>query len=63
MHDGPILIEGEDVLSPGETAVVRLHPLFPDYWPEVTDGLSLSMFEGVRKVGEAVVIEVVAPAR
>ncbi|MEZ5092985.1 hypothetical protein [Nocardioides sp.] len=51
------------MLTPGETAILRLHPLFPDYWPEVSDRLSLGMFEGSRKVGEAGVIEVVAPDR
>ena len=42
---------------------MRLHPLFPDYWPEVSNGLTLGMFEGPRKVGDAVVIEVVGPDR
>lgn len=63
MHDGPLLIEGQNVLSPGEVAMVRIHPLVPDLWPEISDGLPLGMFEGSRKVGEAVVIEVVAPDR
>ncbi|MFC5175648.1 hypothetical protein [Nocardioides taihuensis] len=62
VHDGPLLIEDQDTLSPGEVATVRLHPLVPDYWPEVSVGLSLGMFEGSRKVGEAVVIEVVEPS-
>lgn len=62
MHDGPLLIEGQDVLNPGEVATVRLHPLFPEYWPEVSEGLILGMFEGSRQVGEAVVVEVVSPS-
>lgn len=43
--------------------MVRVHPLLPNHWPEGSDGLPLGMFEGSRKVGEAVVIEVVAPDR
>jgi hypothetical protein len=61
MHDGPLLIEDQEILEPGGVAVVRLHPLFPDYWPEVSAGLKLGMFEGSRQVGEAVVIEIVNP--
>ncbi|GAA3527979.1 hypothetical protein AFL01nite_02840 [Aeromicrobium flavum] len=63
MHDGPLLIERQEALAPGEVAIVRLHPLVPDLWPRVSEGLRLGMFEGPRKVGDAVVIEVVAPAR
>lgn len=62
LHDGPLLIEGQDWLAPGEDALVALHPLVPDHWPQVTVGLLLGMFEGSRKVGEAVVVEVVLPA-
>lgn len=61
MHDGPLLLEGQDRLNPGETTIVRLHPLVPNYWPKVSDGLTLGMFEGSRQVGDAVVIEVVSP--
>ncbi|SKB10100.1 hypothetical protein [Aeromicrobium choanae] len=63
MHDGPLLIERREILDPGEVAIVCLHPLFPEFWPEVSEGLPLVMFEGSRKVGEAVVIEVVPPVR
>ena len=63
MHDGPLMIEGQEVLAPGEVAIVRLHPLFPEYWPRLSEGLMLGMFEGSRQVGDAVVIEVVAPVR
>lgn len=29
MHDAPLLIEGQEVLAPGEVAIVRFHPTFP----------------------------------
>ena len=61
LHDGPLLIEGQDVLNPGDVGTVRIHPLVPRYWPEISEGLPLGVFEGSRRVGEAVVIEVAPP--
>jgi hypothetical protein len=61
MHDGPLTIEGGFSLGLGEEATVRLHPLFPEYWPEVAPGMTLSMHEGSKLVGTALVLEVVKP--
>lgn len=30
LYDGPLLIEDQDVLNPGEVATVRLHPVAAD---------------------------------
>ncbi|MEA5362488.1 hypothetical protein VA596_23325 [Amycolatopsis sp., V23-08] len=62
-HDAPLTLEVVKTLSPGEQAMVRLHPLVPDLWPPVTSGLRLSMYEGARIVGRADVVEVVPPTR
>ncbi|MFZ2502751.1 MAG: hypothetical protein WAW88_08795 [Nocardioides sp.] len=61
MHDGPLLIEGQSHIDPGDSAVVSLHPLMPELWPEVLPGMTLGMFEGSRQVGEAIVLELVGP--
>jgi len=60
-HDAPLTLELTITLAPGEEAMVRLHPIAPDLWPQVAPGLRLSMFEGARLVGLADVVEVVPP--
>lgn len=62
MHDGPLLIDDQDQIEPGNEAVVSLHPLFPELWPKVLPGMRLGMFEGSRQVGEATVIEIIDPS-
>jgi translation elongation factor EF-Tu-like GTPase len=60
-HDAPLTLEGTRVLALGDEAMARLHPLFPELWPEVEPGLRLTMLEGARIVGTAEVVEVVPP--
>ncbi|WP_216206993.1 hypothetical protein [Amycolatopsis aidingensis] len=60
-HDAPLTLEQARTLAPGEDAMVRLHPLVPDLWPQVAVGLRLSMLEGARVVGLADVMETVSP--
>lgn len=60
-HDAPLTLEPERTLAPGDEAMVRLHPLAPDLWPQGTPGLRLSMFEGTKLVGLADVVEFVPP--
>lgn len=62
-HDAPLTLERgpQQWLQPGEDTTVRLHPLAPDLWPPLSEGLRLTMCEGARVVGIAEVIEVVAP--
>jgi hypothetical protein len=55
--DAPLLLEGGDQLALGESAAVRLHPLFPEYWEGVQPGQVLGMFEGSKRVGLAVVLD------
>jgi hypothetical protein len=59
MHDAPLVIEQEWALPPGGVATVRLHPLWPEHWPDIQPGLLLGMFEGSRLVGRAEVLKVV----
>jgi len=62
VNDAPITIEERDSIHPGEEAVVRLHPLHPGCWAEVSVGTTLAMQEGSRLVGLAEVIEFIGPA-
>lgn len=61
ISDAPLLLEGRDWLPPGESANVRIHPLWPEFWTEVSAGTELAMHEGSRVVGHGEVIEVVGP--
>lgn len=44
------------------TAIVRLHPLVPELWHGVAQGMDLGLREGHRKLGDAHVLEVIPPA-
>ena len=57
----PITVEGTDSIAPGETGMVRLHPMYWDAWSDVLPGQSIPMLEGSRIVGVAQVLEVVEP--
>ena len=41
--------------------MVRIHPLHPEFWAAVEPGQTMTMREGRRVVGEAVVVEKVRP--
>jgi hypothetical protein len=58
-NDAEVWLEDELKLDPGSTAVVRLHPFFPEHWDVVGEGSVLGLYEGHRKLGEASVLEVV----
>jgi hypothetical protein len=59
--DAEVWLEDELTLSPGDAAVVRLHPSFPEFWRGVCEGSLLGLYEGNRRLGDAHVLEVVAP--
>ena len=61
LHDAPITMEGPLTLSFGDEAVVRLMPLVPEYWQNVTVGSHLEMREGARVVGVATIFGWVPP--
>jgi hypothetical protein len=61
VHDGPLLLEDTEMLAPGQTAVVRIHPLHPESWPAMTPGHTFHLWEAQR-VGEARFIERVSPS-
>jgi hypothetical protein len=58
LADAPLLIEDGEWLQPGESAIVRLHPLFRENWTSVVPGKVLGMFEGARRVGTAAVLDI-----
>jgi hypothetical protein len=58
LTDAPLLIEGRDWLQPGESATVRLHPLFRENWTGIGPGKTLGMFEGPRRVGVAAILDI-----
>jgi len=45
----------------GETAAVRLFPIWPEFWKDAEVGNELFAFEGPKLVGKAVVTEIVPP--
>ncbi|MFG2428448.1 hypothetical protein [Streptomyces sp. NPDC048590] len=55
-------VEGLPFLAPGGRAVVRLVPLTPAQWAHVAPGARILMHEDASVAGEAVVLEVRAPA-
>ena len=61
MAGAPITIEDADVIRPGDTGLVRLHPMYWDAWEEVRPGQRITMFEGPRIIGVAEVVEIVPP--
>jgi hypothetical protein len=60
-HDGPLTLESGQWLDPGNETTIRLHPLFPDLWPNLVPGTTLTMLEGARVVGYAEVLAVAPP--
>ena len=60
-HDAPITMEGPLRLDLGDEAVVRLLPLFPEYWQDITTDNRLEIREGARILGGATVFGWVPP--
>ena len=50
-----------DGIELGETAAVRLFPLWLEFWRDVEVGSELYAFEGPKLAGKAVVTEIVPP--
>jgi hypothetical protein len=57
--DAPITVEDIDRIGPGETGLVRLHPIDWAAWAEVRPGQRIPMIEGARIVGIAELVEIV----
>jgi hypothetical protein len=55
----PVIVEDADLIAPGATGVVRVHPVEWDAWAAVRPGDTIPMLEGPRIVGVAEVIEIV----
>jgi hypothetical protein len=58
-NDAPLLLDGRGFLAPGESANVRISPLLPQHWTQVTAGAEIAMYEGSRMVGRGTVVEVI----
>ncbi|MGW1028863.1 hypothetical protein ACWD4J_35165 [Streptomyces sp. NPDC002577] len=54
-------VEFAEELGPGETADVRLAPLFPEKWRHLKRGHVITMYEARPVAGTATIIEVVPP--
>jgi hypothetical protein len=61
LNDAPITIEDAPSIAPGSKGTVRLHPLAPEFWTQVRAGQAITMREGERVVGTAIVLEVIPP--
>lgn len=55
----PITVEEAELIAPGATGVIRVHPADWDAWEGVRTGDVIPMLEGPRIVGVAEVIEIV----
>ena len=58
LADAPLFIEDGGWVEPGESAIVRLHPLFRENWTGIGPGSILGMFEGTRRVDVAAILDV-----
>ena len=58
INGAPVTLEDASMIDPGETGVVRLHPLLPEIWQQVVVGQRIDMHEGARVIGHAVVLRV-----
>ena len=56
LSDARVILEDREELQPGEECVVRLEPLFPEFWVQVRVGATLTMHEGQRVLGHATVL-------
>lgn len=61
LNDARVTVEDAQSIAPGETGVVRLHPLVPESWRAVRVDDELVMHEGCRVLGRAVVVRVKPP--
>lgn len=61
LNDARITVEGGEAISPGQTGLVRLHPLAPERWWAVRVDDRLVMNEGHRVLGFATVVGVHRP--
>ena len=48
-------------LAPGEAALARIFPMFPEHWSHLTPGMTIDAYEGSRRVATATVLDVVPP--
>jgi hypothetical protein len=62
INGAPVTLENSQPMSPGDTGLVRLHPLSQVAWTRVRPGMKIFMHEGARVVGEATVLRVTLKA-
>ncbi|HET7170049.1 MAG TPA: hypothetical protein VFI18_00270 [Gaiellales bacterium] len=58
----PVTVEGDGLIGPGQTGVVRIRPSEWEAWSDVRPGEAIPMLQGPRIVGIAEVVEIVRPA-
>ncbi len=52
---GRIVLIDRDELAPGAEGLVRIEPMFSEYWATLREGAILAVQEGARVVGHAIV--------
>lgn len=57
-RDVQLHFDGDD-LKPGDSAFVRLYPMFPESWPPVSAGDIIDLFIPPNVIGQCRVVEVV----
>jgi hypothetical protein len=53
INGAPVTLEDREVLAPGETRTVRLHPILRDAWPHVQAGAQIDMHAESKVVGKS----------
>ena len=56
LHDCLVDFDAERV-EPGGSIPARLHPLFPEFWRDLTPGDAVGLYEPLRRVAIATVVE------
>ena len=55
LNDGRIMLLDQDELAPGAEGLVRIEPLWAEYWATVREGAVVPVQEGARVVGHVTV--------
>jgi hypothetical protein len=61
VNDGKVVLVEAVALAPGEEALARIEPVFPEFWSAVRSGTSIPVQEGSRVVGHVSVVSVTRP--
>lgn len=59
VNDARIMLIDRDELAPGAEGIVRIEPMFAEFWANIREGAVVPVLEGARVVGHAAIEKVV----